>query len=145
MSRGQVVGLRPVGGQVVQLPDVVLEAAFRIGDHLPGDAVPGHRHPALVIDATVAAHLEVLSGTPVRSIGGSKRVAHAGALDRLLLNAVHQHRGRHADAVQDGREHIDDVVELRAHATAPGDPAGPVDDQPVPVPPKCEATCFVHW
>ena len=53
----EVVRLRPVVGPV-ELPDVVVERRRGVGQ--PGRAVLGHRRPALVVDAAVAEHLEVL-------------------------------------------------------------------------------------
>ncbi len=51
-----------------------------------------HRGPALVVDAAVAEHLEVLRLVPLRRLGVVERVEHADALDGLLLHAVHRDR-----------------------------------------------------
>ena len=83
---GEVAGLAPVVGVVVELPDVLVEGALRRVHHLPGDPVPGHRCPALVVDAAVADHLEVLRGVPVLGLRRVEGVAQAGALHGLLLD-----------------------------------------------------------
>jgi hypothetical protein len=49
MLLGQVSGLAPVGGGVVQLPAVVVEGRRLLADQNPGGFVPGHRGPALVV------------------------------------------------------------------------------------------------
>ena len=84
----QVVRLRPVGVGVVQLPGVVGERRQR--RHYPRRRVTGDRGPALVVDAAVAEHLEVLRLAPLGRGRVVEAVAHAHALDRLLLDAVHR-------------------------------------------------------
>ena len=82
LSRGEVVRLRPVV-RAVQLPDVVVERRH-LGRH-PGNAVPGDTGPALVVDAAVAEHLEVLSRVALGRTGVVERVGHRDALERDLL------------------------------------------------------------
>ena len=57
---GQVLGLAPVLGGVVELPDIVVEGRGLRIQRSPGRPVLRHRGPALVVDAAVAEHLEVL-------------------------------------------------------------------------------------
>ena len=53
---------------------------------------------------------------------------------------------RDAGGVEDRGQHIDDVVELVARPRRdPLMPAGQCTIIPLRVPPKCEATCLVHW
>ena len=73
LLRGQVVRLRPVVGSV-QLPDVVVVGRQRCA-HDPRDAVPRHRRPALVVDAAVDEHLEVLRLASLGRVGIIERVA----------------------------------------------------------------------
>ena len=75
LLRGQVVGLGPVVG-VVQLPDVVVEGG-QLGADDPRGAVAGHRRPALVVDAPVAEHLEVLGLVALGGVGVVEAVGHA--------------------------------------------------------------------
>src|SRR5258705_11491786 len=89
---GEVVRLRPVL-RGVQLPDVVVESRHLRGDH-PWRAVPGHRSPALVIDAAVDEHLEVLRLVLIRSPRVVVGVGHADALYPDLLAAVYRYRLR---------------------------------------------------
>ncbi len=106
--------------------------------------MPGHGGPALVIDAAVAEHLEVLGLTPLRRLGVVERVQHARALDRRLLHAVHDGRLRQSRRLENGRRDVDDVVELGAVSPFPLIPLGQCTIVPLRVPPKCEATCLVH-
>ncbi len=69
LLRGEVVGLGPVVG-AVELPDVIVERRWR--RHEPRRAVAGHGRPALVIDAPVHEHLEVLGLVPVAAAASSK-------------------------------------------------------------------------
>ena len=89
LSRGEVVRLRPVV-RAVELPDVVVERRH-LGRH-PGNAVPGDSGPALVVDAAVAEHLEVLRRVAIVRVGVVERVRHRDALERPLLHAVDAQR-----------------------------------------------------
>ena len=80
----QVVGLRPVLAAVVELPHVVVERRHLLAAHHPRRAVLGHRAPALVVDAAVAEHLEVLRLVPLGRLGVVEAVQHARALVRAL-------------------------------------------------------------
>ena len=93
--RGQVVRLGPVGIGVVQLPDVVIEGG-RFRRQLPRDGVAGDRRPAVVVDAAVAEHLEVLDGVLVLGVPVVEAVEHARAFHRRLLDALDVGRLRHA-------------------------------------------------
>ena len=64
---GHVAGLGPVVGGV-ELPDVVVERGQLLAG-LPRGGVAGHRGPALVVDAAVDEHLEVLG---LVTFGGSR-------------------------------------------------------------------------
>ena len=63
----EVVGLRPVLRPVVELPDVVVERRHVRAAHHPRGPVLGYRAPALVVDAAVAEHLEVLQVVALRA------------------------------------------------------------------------------
>ena len=89
---GQVVRLAPVLAGVVELPDVVVEGRGFLADEQPRRLVPRHRGPALVVDAAVAEHLEVLRLVPLGRLGVVEGVQHADAFDRVLLHAVHRKR-----------------------------------------------------
>ncbi len=146
MLLGEVVRLRPVGVGVVELPDVVVEGRHDgVDAGLPRRAVLGHRGPALVVDAAVAEHLEVLRLVALGGVGVVEAVGHADALDRLLLHPVDHHRRRQPGHLEHRRGDVDDVVELRAHLALAVMPPGQWTIVPLRVPPQCDATCLVHW
>ena len=60
----EVLRLRPVVG-AVEFPDVVVERRRRI--RLPRRSMLRHRRPALMIDAAIAHHLEVLDDVRLRA------------------------------------------------------------------------------
>ena len=81
----QVVRLAPVLVGVVELPDVVVESRGLLADEEPGRLVPRHRGPALVVDAAVAEHLEILRLVSLGRLGVVEGVQHADAFDGTLL------------------------------------------------------------
>ena len=126
---GQVPGLGPVGGGVVELPGVVVQRRH-VGRH-PGDAVPGDRRPALVVDPPVAHDLEVLRLVAARRVGVVEAVPHADPVEGHLLDAVDEGRGGDAGGVQDGGGDVGHVVELGAGLGPGREPGGPVGHHPV--------------
>jgi hypothetical protein len=124
---GEVVRLAPVliG---VELPDIIIEGHHLGADQQPRCPVLRHRGPALVVDAAIAEDLEVLRLMPLGGLGIVKGVAHADALDGVLLDAIHRLGLREAGRIEDCRRHVDDVVELRPNLASGFDPLGPVDD-----------------
>ena len=126
---GEVVRLAPVRTRVVELPDVVRERWQ--SSHHPRHAVVGDRGPALVVDAAVAEHLEVLRLVAVILGRTVERVRHAHALDRLLGDPVDGRRLGEPGGFEHSGGDVDHVVELRANLAARGDPARPVDDRAV--------------
>jgi hypothetical protein len=127
----QVPGLAPVAGGVVQLPAVVVERGCLLPDQDPRGLVPGDRGPALVVDAAVAEHLEVLGLVPVRLLGAVEGVGHAHPVQRHLLHAVDHGRLGQPGDFQDGGGQVDDVVELESQLAAGPEAAWPVHDHPV--------------
>ena len=97
----------------------------------PRHAVPGHRRPALVVDAAVAEHLEVLRLVPLGRLGVVERVQHADALDRRLLDAVDDRRMRQPGGFEDRRRDVDHVMELAADLALGLDAVRPVHDRAV--------------
>ena len=88
----------------------------------------GDRRPTLVVDPTVADHLEVLGLTAVGGVGVIEQVGHGDAVERLLFEAVDHGRFGKMGHIEHGRGHVDDVVELVADLALGGEPVGPVDD-----------------
>src|SRR6185295_16366027 len=83
----EVVGLRELLVNVVQLPGVVIETGAARGQprqsavQTPGD-------PAVVVERAVAEHLEVLGDSPAWCGLVAEGVGHADALDGLLRDTV---------------------------------------------------------
>ena len=69
------------------------EGRQRVAEH-PRHAVPSDRGPTLVVDAAVAEHLEVLRLASLGRIRVVEAVGHAHAVQRHLLDAVHERRLR---------------------------------------------------
>ena len=129
---GQVVRLAPVFIGVVELPGVVVECrGFLARDYEPRRLVPRHRGPALVVDAAVAEHLEVLCLMLLGRLGIVERVRHADAFDRMLLDSVDEGRLGQAGHFKDGWRNVDHVMELGADFALPLDSLGPVHDRSV--------------
>ena len=139
---GDVVGLGPVV-RCVELPDVVVDRRQLGADH-PRDAVTGRRGPALVVDAAVDEHLEVLGLAVLGRLGVGEARQHALAVQRHLLDAVDEGRVRQAGGVEDGRGDVDHVAELAADLALGLDPGGQWTIVPLRVPPQWEPTCLVH-
>src|ERR1700692_4799225 len=57
-------------------------------------AVSGHRGPALVVDTTIAEHLEILCLMPFGRFGVVERIQHAESLHGGLLHTVDNRRLR---------------------------------------------------
>ena len=143
---GQVVRLAPVLVGVVELPDVVVEGRGLLADQEPRRLVPRHRGPALVVDAAVAEHLEVLRLVPLGRLGVVERVQHADAFDRVLLHAVDRERLRAGRPLRgwSARRRSRGGTGVRI-SPLPLMPFGQWTMVPLRVPPQCEATCLVHW
>src|SRR5207248_11210482 len=123
-----VVRLAPVPSRVVQLPDVIIKGWDFFTNEQPGCLVPRHRGPALVVDAAVAEHLEVLRLMAFSRIGVVERVQHADTLDGALLNSINRHWLRESCRLENSRCDIDDVVKLPTHLTLGRNAFGPVYD-----------------
>src|SRR6185436_14910931 len=90
--------------------------------------------PAVVIDAAVADHLEVLGPAGRRRVGIRlvEGVGHAHAFDRLLLDAIDQLGRPEARRLEDRGHDVDEVVELVANAALVLDAGRPRDRQALP-------------
>src|ERR1700722_8413889 len=128
---GQVVCLAPVFVGVVELPGVVVKCRGFLTLEYPRRLVSRYRCPALMVDAAVAEHFEVLCLMLLGGLGIVERVTHADAFDRMLLHSVDEGRLGHTCHFQDGWRDVDDVMKLSAELTCALDSLGPVDDRPV--------------
>src|SRR5438270_13716726 len=93
--------------------------------------MPGYRSPTLVVDATVAEHLEILGLVPIGRLGIVECVEHADTLYRGLLHAVDNHWLRQSRRFQDRRGHVDDMRELSADLSFGFDAFRPVHNRAI--------------
>ena len=130
LRRGQVVGLRKVFFDVVQLPGVVIKAGG--AGHLPREfPVAAPRDPAVVIDGAVAKHLEVLGDPLALCIGMFPGVVHRHAFDGALVDTVDFDRLGDTRSLQNGRRNVDHVMELISQSTMIFDLVRPAHDESV--------------
>src|ERR1700754_3083008 len=92
MLRGKIVRLREILVDVVELPHGLVRIPF-LADRIPRHERRRRGHPALVIEAAVAAKLEILRVSWRRRAGIGECRGEAPAFDRLLLDTV-EHAGR---------------------------------------------------
>src|SRR6185503_4760870 len=103
---GEVVGFRKILVEMIKLPAIDLEG--RAG-RMKGDGLP-----ALVPQAAMTEHLEVLRTLARRSGGVAQAGGETLALERHLRHAVDRLRRRQADGVDQCRCQIAGVAELVA-------------------------------
>ncbi len=123
---GEVVALRRVGAQVVELPRRPVQPRF-LRLHL----VVGDRLHAVAVDGPAAEHLGVLDRVVLGGVGVGEGSGEARAVERLLGDAGHGLGRGDADEVEHGGQDVDRVHVLVAHP-APlgrGDARRPVHDQ----------------
>ena len=113
----EIVGLREVAAQVVELPDVLVRVPVLDRFRRPGRIPRNERTeragvPAVVIDAAAAVVVEVLRALAARRLGIRERVSHADAVDRVLRETVHHLRRLDPEDFVERRHDVVDVVEL---------------------------------
>ena len=74
--------------------------------------------PAVLVHGAVAVDLEVLLGVALGRLLVVEGVEEAGAVHRLLVDAVDLRRRRQPDDLEDRRADVDDVRELLAQPAA---------------------------
>ena len=122
-ARRQVVALGRICLHVVELPPVLVERRQR--HHDPWRRVPGNGRPAIVIDAPVAEHLEVLGRVALGGVLGVKRVGHAHAVHWPLAHTINRLRLGNAGSLEDRRGDVDHVMELGPRRRVGLDAVGP--------------------
>ena len=85
--------------------------------------------PALVIDAAVANHLEVLRFAELGRLRVVEGRDQALAVQRHLLRAVHERRLGNPCRVEHGRRHVDHMAELGADLSPPFEAVRPMHDR----------------
>src|SRR5438093_12422827 len=88
-------------------------------------------YPAVMIDGTVAKHLEVLGCMTVLGFGIVKSIIHRRSIERKLLGAIHHLWKRQANRFEYGRCNIYHVTELRADFSFSFYSFGPMHDHSV--------------
>ncbi len=132
MGCGQIFGLTEILLDVVKFPAIVGEIRGALG-HPREPSMATARGPSLVVESSIAEHLEVLRSAPalrvrVRSV---ERVGHADPLDRLLGHAVDHRRLGDSNDIEDGRHQVDHVVKLEALGASIRNPRRPSDDHSI--------------
>src|SRR4029078_10604018 len=97
---------------------------------------------AVAIDPPAAVVLEVLLELVRGRFAVGESVDHARAVDRVLLEPVHDLRRLDAKNLIDRRHHVVDVMELRTWRRIGLDALGQERTSGLRVPPKCEAMSF---
>src|ERR1700738_2857553 len=115
MFGGEVMRLAVVFVEVVELPRMWLRNAFvPEPEEVPGQHVTRAGPPAILIDATIADHLEVLDLVRAGRIGMIEGVDQARSFQRQLLDAVNLTWELDSSQFVDGRRDVGDVMELTA-------------------------------
>src|SRR5215472_121527 len=86
-----------------------------------------YRGPALVIDAAIAEHLEVLRFSPFRGVRIVQAVKHTHALHRHLRDSIDGVWFGQLSRFENGRRDIDHMMELMAHLALGLDALGPMN------------------
>ena len=124
MLLGEVVGFGKILVEVIELPLVVI---------VPGRTrhMPHHGLPAVLPDAAMPEHLEVLDASRRCCVGGGQRRGERGAVQRHLRHAVVLRGRLGAGELEDRRHDVDRVTEGTADGPYPLQRTRPVDDQRV--------------
>src|SRR5207244_7474060 len=97
---------------VIKFPSILGER--RKGDHQPRDGMTSTRHPAVVIDAAITKHFEILSRVRLSGLRIVERINHRGPIKRPLRCSVHALGERQAGGLQYSRRNVRDMSELGA-------------------------------
>src|SRR5438105_15709859 len=127
--RGEIVGLAEVLGYMVEFPSVLGERRKR--HHQPGNGMARARHPAIVIDAAITKHLEILSGMCFLRFGIIKGINHRGPIKGSLCRPVDALGEWQTRGFQYSRRNIDHVSELRANFSLGFNSRRPMDHDSV--------------
>ena len=138
---GDVVVLREVLGEVVELPAVGVERRERVGgdrraERLPASANdgPGQGQTARQPSWSMARWPNISKycvWCRVSASGVVEGVGEADAVQRRLRDAADGGRRLEPERVEDGRDHVDDVRVLLADLAAGRDAGWPVDEERV--------------
>src|SRR6266566_6855675 len=103
----------------------------RVLYHQPGNGMASTGHPAIVIDSSVAEHLEILRGMSGPGIGIVKSIEKRSSIERPLFGSVDHFRERKTGGFKRGRCDIGYMRKLRTNFTLGFDPLGPMHDHAI--------------
>ena len=120
----EIIGQAEVFRGVVKFPNIILQRVFHVV--APRCTVDHTSQPTVVIDSTVAEHLEILRRMTVGCVGILCGIQHAHAGQRYLRHAVHGFRLWQSSGFEHGSRHIVDVMELATDFALGLNTLGPV-------------------
>src|SRR5438105_2078731 len=110
---GEIMGLAEVLGYMIKFPSILGERRKR--HHQPRNRMARARHPAIVIDATIAKHLEILSGMCFLRFRIVKGINHRCPIKGSLCRPVDALGEWQTRGFQYSRRNIGYMSELRAN------------------------------
>src|SRR5882762_4481678 len=130
---------------MIELPHVFRERWIR--RHQPGDGVARTRDPAIVIDATVCKHLEVLSGMRLLRLRVVEGIDHRCSIKTSLRGPVHALWKRQARRFKNSGRNIRHVSELGTKLSLGLDSCRPLNHDTVgrSAIMRCDLLCPLKW
>src|SRR5437667_2056128 len=123
------MGLAEVLGYMIKFPSVLGERRQR--HHQPGNRMARARHPAIMIDATIAKHLEILSRVCFLRFGIVKGINHRCPIKGPLCRPVDALGEWQTDCFQHSRRNIGYVSKLGANFSLGFNSRRPMDNNSV--------------
>ena len=138
----QVLRLRPVG-VCVQLPNIILKRREFLGWRGPRRAMLRDGSPTIVVNPAITDDLKILGRMTLLGPWVIKRIPHADAFDRVLLNPVDEPGFRQISSIEHGRRDVNDVTKLRPDLTLGRNALGPMHHGSVTgtAPMRCHLLC----
>src|SRR5438876_5872874 len=109
---------------MIKLPSILRERRKR--HHQPRDGMTSAGGPAIVIDAAITKHLEILSDVRLLGLRIVEGINHRGPIKRPLRCPVHALGERQAGGLQYSRGNIRDMSELGADFSLGFNPRWPM-------------------
>src|SRR5213079_2630831 len=118
------MGLAEILGYMIKFPSILGERRKR--HHQPGNRMARAPHPAIVIDAAITKHFEILNGVRLLGLRIVEGINHRGPIKRPLCCPVHAPGERQAGSLQYSRGNIRDMSELGADFSLGFNPRRPM-------------------
>src|SRR5207249_9803897 len=109
---------------MIKFPSILGERRKR--HHQPGNRMASTGDPAIVIDAAITKHFEILSGVRLLGLRIVEGINHRGPIKRPLRCPVHALGERQAGGFQYRRDNIRDMSELGADFSLGFNPRWPM-------------------